>query len=310
MVTEQVQRRPFVNIGTLGHEDHGKTTLAAALIGHYGDGSATYAKIDKALEGRHEGWFSISSSHIEYATAVRDYGHVDHPTHADHCKAMISGGAPWDCAILVVSAFEGAMPQTREHVRLARLVGIPHMVVFLNKSDMADEETLDLVEEEVREVLTRFGYPGDTVPVVRGSALLAMDGDERGVEQLGELVKHLDTYVPHIVRGEKPDTRAPQARFEAQLYLYAPNENGRTAPLPMPSRTSFAFTVTTTAGTFDDVAVGSLGGPGGASGIGPGEYTSVKVTLEDTIPMKVGSTFAVTEGSKTFGRGIVSKILG
>lgn len=301
-----------MNIGTIGHVDHGKTTLAAALSAHYGK-SVLYTTIDRGTEGHAHG-VPFRSSHIEYVTAARDYAHVDHPSHADHVKALISGEAQLDCTILVVSAVDGAMPQTREHVRLAGLVGVPYVVVFLNECDMADDvEALDLVEEEVREVLTRYGYPGDTVPVVRGSAHLALDGDEKGVEQLGELVTHLDTYAPAVVRGGRSEARALRARFEADIYLFTPDEKGRTAPLAMPSRTSFSFAVPSATGSgtaTDVVAAGSIDGPEAVASIMPGDHASVTVTLEDTVQMALGSRFALFDGAKRIGYGVVSKILG
>jgi len=202
--------KPHVNIGTMGHIDHGKTTLTAAITKVLSDRVAgnsftDFANIDKAPEERERG-ITISISHVEYETENRHYAHVDMPGHADYVKNMITGAAQVDGAILVVSAADGPMPQTREHVLLARQVGVPHIVVFLNKADMVDdEELLDLVELEVRELLTEYNFPGDDVPVVRGSALKALEGDEAAAEQVMELMAQVDEYIPQPERDtEKP----------------------------------------------------------------------------------------------------------
>jgi elongation factor Tu len=202
--------KPHVNVGTMGHIDHGKTTLTAAITKVLGDripGSPVYAfdEIDKAPEERERG-ITISISHVEYETANRHYAHVDMPGHADYIKNMITGAAQVDGAILVVSAADGPMPQTREHVLLARQVGVPSIVVFLNKTDMVDdEELLELVELEVRELLSEYEFPGDDVPVIRGSALKALDGDEAAAEQIMELMEAVDAYIPEPERDtDKP----------------------------------------------------------------------------------------------------------
>jgi len=203
--------KPHVNVGTMGHIDHGKTTLTAAitktLAERVGGANAftSFENIDKAPEERERG-ITISISHVEYETAVRHYAHVDMPGHADYIKNMITGAAQVDGAILVVSAADGPMPQTREHVLLARQVGVPSIVVFLNKVDMVDdEELLDLVELEVRDLLTEYEFPGDEVPVVRGSALRALDGDEAAQDQVMELMGAVDSYIPEPARDtEKP----------------------------------------------------------------------------------------------------------
>ncbi len=203
--------KPHVNVGTMGHIDHGKTTLTAAItkvLSERVGGNNTFTEfdaIDKAPEERERG-ITISISHVEYETAVRHYAHVDMPGHADYIKNMITGAAQVDGAILVVSAADGPMPQTREHVLLARQVGVPSIVVFLNKTDMVDdEELLDLVELEVRDLLTEYEFPGDEAPVVRGSALLALDGDEAASDQVMELMDAVDSYVPDPQRDtEKP----------------------------------------------------------------------------------------------------------
>jgi len=202
--------KPHVNVGTMGHIDHGKTTLTAAITKVLGEripGSPVYAfdEIDKAPEEKERG-ITISISHVEYETKNRHYAHVDMPGHADYIKNMITGAAQVDGAILVVSAADGPMPQTREHVLLARQVGVPSIVVFLNKTDMVDdEELLELVELEVRELLSDYEFPGDDVPVIRGSALKALDGDEAAAEQIMELMDAVDSYIPEPARDtDKP----------------------------------------------------------------------------------------------------------
>ncbi len=202
--------KPHVNVGTMGHIDHGKTTLTAAITKVLGEripGSPVYAfdEIDKAPEEKERG-ITISISHVEYETSNRHYAHVDMPGHADYIKNMITGAAQVDGAILVVSAADGPMPQTREHVLLARQVGVPHIVVFLNKTDMVDdEELLELVELEVRELLSEYEFPGDDVPVIRGSALKALEGDEAAAEQIMELMEAVDDYVAEPERDtDKP----------------------------------------------------------------------------------------------------------
>ena len=201
--------KPHVNIGTMGHIDHGKTTLTAAItkvLAEAGDGDATaFEDIDKAPEERERG-ITIQIAHVEYETENRHYAHVDMPGHADYVKNMITGAAQMDGAILVVSAADGPMPQTREHVLLARQVGVPAIAVFLNKVDQVDdEELLELVEMEVRELLTAYDYPGDDVPIVRGSALAALEGDEAGVTAVKTLVETLDSFIPEPVRAiEQP----------------------------------------------------------------------------------------------------------
>ena len=196
--------KPHVNIGTMGHIDHGKTTLTAAItkvLAEAGDGDATaFEDIDKAPEERERG-ITIQIAHVEYETENRHYAHVDMPGHADYVKNMITGAAQVDGAILVVSAADGPMPQTREHVLLARQVGVPAIAVFLNKVDQVDdEELLDLVEMEVRELLTEYDFPGDDVPVVRGSALAALEGDEAGVKAVLDMMEQVDSYIEEPTR--------------------------------------------------------------------------------------------------------------
>jgi elongation factor Tu len=196
--------KPHVNVGTIGHIDHGKTTLTAAitkvLSEKYGGQARSFEEIDNAPEEKERG-ITIATSHVEYETPNRHYAHVDCPGHADYVKNMITGAAQMDGAILVVSAADGPMPQTREHILLARQVGVPYIVVFLNKVDMVDdEELLELVEVEVRELLSEYEFPGDDIPVVSGSALKALDGDQQYVDKIVELAEHLDTYIPEPER--------------------------------------------------------------------------------------------------------------
>ncbi|PJG60109.1 elongation factor Tu, partial [Aeromonas cavernicola] len=199
------RNKPHVNVGTIGHVDHGKTTLTAAITNvlakHFGGKAFAFDQIDKAPEERERG-ITINTSHVEYDTATRHYAHVDCPGHADYVKNMITGAAQMDGAILVVAATDGPMPQTREHILLGRQVGIPYMIVFMNKCDMVDdEELLELVEMEVRELLTEYDFPGDDLPVVRGSALKALEGDAAWEEKIIELAGHLDSYIPEPERA-------------------------------------------------------------------------------------------------------------
>ncbi len=210
MAKEKFDRsKPHVNIGTIGHVDHGKTTLTAAiskvLSGKNGNEAVDFANIDKAPEERERG-ITINTAHIEYSTEKRHYAHVDCPGHADYVKNMITGAAQMDGAILVIAATDGPMAQTREHILLARQVGVPKMVVFLNKCDMVDdEELLDLVEMEVRDLLTEYGYDGDETPIIRGSALKALEGDPKWVEKINELMDAVDTWIPTPERdNDKP----------------------------------------------------------------------------------------------------------
>ena len=210
MAKEKFERdKPHVNVGTIGHIDHGKTTLTAAitkvLSEKYGGQARSFDEIDNAPEEKARG-ITIATSHVEYETENRHYAHVDCPGHADYVKNMITGAAQMDGAILVVSAADGPMPQTREHILLARQVGVPYIVVFLNKADMVDdEELLELVEVEVRELLSEYDFPGDDIPFVIGSALKALDGDEEYVQKIVELAEQLDTYIPEPERDlDKP----------------------------------------------------------------------------------------------------------
>ena len=210
MAKEKFDRsKPHVNIGTIGHVDHGKTTLTAAiskvLAGKYGNEAVDFANIDKAPEERERG-ITINTAHIEYSTEKRHYAHVDCPGHADYVKNMITGAAQMDGAILVIAATDGPMAQTREHILLARQVGVPKMVVFMNKCDMVDDpELLDLVEMEIRDLLNEYGYEGDETPIIRGSALKALEGDPKWVEKIYELMDAVDTWIPTPERdNDKP----------------------------------------------------------------------------------------------------------
>ncbi len=209
MAKESYKRdKPHVNIGTIGHVDHGKTTLTAAITSVLAkQGMASFREfgdIDKAPEERERG-ITISTAHVEYQTKARHYAHIDCPGHADYIKNMITGAAQMDGAILVVAGTDGPMPQTREHILLARQVNVPALVVFLNKVDIADPELLELVEMELRELLTEYGFPGDDIPIIKGSALLALNGDAEGEKQIMELMDAVDSYIPQPVRDvDKP----------------------------------------------------------------------------------------------------------
>jgi elongation factor Tu len=394
MAKQKFERtKPHMNIGTIGHVDHGKSTLTAALTKVmaelYGGKPLAVYDLDKTPEERARG-ITITSAHVEYASATRHYAHVDCPGHADYVKNMISGAAQMDGAILVVSAAEGAMPQTREHILLARQVGVPHMVVFMNKADLVtDAELLDLVEMEVRELLTRHGFPGDTTPVVRGSALLALEGNrgELGVPAIARLVTEMDRYIPlpervinapfllriedvysiagrgtvvtgpiergvvrvndevevvglrptvkttctcveifrklvdegragenvgillrglkreEVVRGQvlaSPGSIAPHTRFECEVYVLTKEEGGRHTPFLKGYQPQFFFRIT-------DVT-GVLTLPDGVDTVMPGDTTVVSVELQSPIAIEAGQRFAIREGGKTVGAGVVLKI--
>jgi elongation factor Tu len=386
--------KPHVNVGTIGHVDHGKTTLTAALTKimaeiHGGEFKA-YDQIDKAPEERARG-ITIATAHVEYESNKRHYAHVDCPGHADYVKNMITGAAQMDGAILVCSAADGPMPQTREHILLGRQVGIPHMVVFLNKADMVDDkELLELVEMEVRDLLTSYQYPGDDVPVIIGSALKALEGDtsEIGIPAIAKLVEAMDEYFPDPVRdtdkpfllpiedvfsisgrgtvvtgriergiikvGEeveiiglkdtikttctgvemfrklldegragdnvgvllrgtkreevergqvlaKPGSITPHTQFEAEIYVLSKDEGGRHTPFFKGYRPQFYFRTT-------DVT-GEMFLPEGVEMIMPGDNVKITVELIAPIAMEEGLRFAIREGGRTVGAGVVSKIL-
>jgi elongation factor Tu len=392
---EKFQRtKPHVNVGTIGHVDHGKTTLTAALTKvmaekHGGEFKA-YDQIDKAPEEKARG-ITISTAHVEYQSDARHYAHVDCPGHADYVKNMITGAAQMDGAILVVSAADGPMPQTREHILLARQVGVPYIVVYLNKADMVDDaELLELVEMEVRELLAKYDFPGDKTPIIKGSALKALEGDQSpiGVASVVALVAEMDKYIPvpkrdiekpflmpvedvfsisgrgtvvtgriergivkindeveivglrpttktictgvemfrklldegqagdnvgvllrgtkreEVERGQvlaKPGSITPHTKFECEVYVLTKEEGGRHTPFFKGYRPQFYFRTTDVTG---DVEL-----PEGTEMVMPGDNIKMVVNLITPIAMDEGLRFAIREGGKTVGAGVVSKIL-
>ena len=393
MSKEKFERnKPHVNVGTIGHVDHGKTTLTAAITNvlakHFGGKAFAFDQIDKAPEERERG-ITINTSHVEYDTATRHYAHVDCPGHADYVKNMITGAAQMDGAILVVAATDGPMPQTREHILLGRQVGIPYMIVFMNKCDMVDdEELLELVEMEVRELLTEYDFPGDDLPVVRGSALKALEGDAAWEEKIIELAHHLDTYIPEperaidlpflmpiedvfsiagrgtvvtgrvergivkvgetveivgikdtvsttctgvemfrklldegragenvgallrgvkreeVERGQvlaKPGSIKPHTKFESEVYVLSKEEGGRHTPFFKGYRPQFYFRTTDVTGTIEL--------PEGVEMVMPGDNIIMVVTLIAPIAMDDGLRFAIREGGRTVGAGVVAKVI-
>ncbi|ATP11267.1 MULTISPECIES: elongation factor Tu [Gammaproteobacteria] len=393
MSKEKFERnKPHVNVGTIGHVDHGKTTLTAAITNvlakHFGGKAFAFDQIDKAPEERERG-ITINTSHVEYDTATRHYAHVDCPGHADYVKNMITGAAQMDGAILVVAATDGPMPQTREHILLGRQVGIPYMIVFMNKCDMVDdEELLELVEMEVRELLTEYDFPGDDLPVVRGSALKALEGDAAWEEKIIELAGHLDTYIPEperaidlpflmpiedvfsiagrgtvvtgrvergivkvgetveivgikdtvsttctgvemfrklldegragenigallrgvkredVERGQvlaKPGSIKPHTKFESEVYVLSKEEGGRHTPFFKGYRPQFYFRTTDVTGTIEL--------PEGVEMVMPGDNIKMVVTLIAPIAMDDGLRFAIREGGRTVGAGVVASVI-
>ncbi|WP_026962530.1 elongation factor Tu [Alicyclobacillus herbarius] len=384
--------KPHVNVGTIGHVDHGKTTLTAAITtiqAQKGKAQAQkYEEIDKAPEERERG-ITINTAHVEYETDKRHYAHVDCPGHADYVKNMITGAAQMDGAILVVSAADGPMPQTREHILLARQVGVPYIVVFLNKCDMVDdEELLELVEMEVRELLNEYEFPGDDVPVIRGSALKALEGDPEYVKKIEELMDAVDEYIPtperdtdkpflmpvedvftitgrgtvatgrvergvlkvgdeveivglrddalktvvtgvemfrklldqaqagdnigallrgierkDVERGQvivKPGSIKPHTKFNAEVYVLTKEEGGRHTPFFNGYRPQFYFRTT------DVTGVVNL--PEGTEMVMPGDNVTMTVELISPIALEEGTRFAIREGGRTVGAGVVSSI--
>ena len=395
MAKEKFERtKPHVNVGTIGHVDHGKTTLTAALTKvlaeKFGGEFRAYDQIDKAPEEKARG-ITIATSHVEYQSENRHYAHVDCPGHADYVKNMITGAAQMDGAILVVSAADGPMPQTREHILLARQVGVPYIVVFLNKADMVDDpELLELVEMEVRELLSKYDFPGDTTPIVKGSALKALEGDqsEIGVPAILKLVEEMDRYIPvpqrevdkpflmpvedvfsisgrgtvvtgrvergvikvndeveivglretqkttctgvemfrklldegragdnvgvllrgtkreEVERGQvlaKPGTITPHTKFECEVYVLTKEEGGRHTPFFKGYRPQFYFRTTDVTGAVDL--------PAGVEMVMPGDNVKMTVELISPIAMEEGLRFAIREGGRTVGAGVVTKIL-
>jgi len=387
------RNKPHVNVGTIGHIDHGKTTLTAAitkvLAEKVGGQAKSFEEIDNAPEEKERG-ITIATSHVEYETENRHYAHVDCPGHADYVKNMITGAAQMDGAILVVSAADGPMPQTREHIVLARQVGVPYIIVFLNKADMVDdEELLELVEVEVRELLSEYEFPGDDIPFVIGSALKALEGDEGSVEKILELAGHLDTYIPEperaldkpflmpvedvfsitgrgtvatgrieqgivhtgdtveivgiheqtkntvvtgvemfrkildegqagdnvgcllrgvaredIERGQvlcKPGSITPHTKFKAQVYCLKKEEGGRHTPFFNGYRPQIYFRTT------DVTGVSNL--PEGTEMVMPGDNVEMTVELIQPIAMDQGLRFAIREGGRTVGSGVVTEVI-
>jgi elongation factor Tu len=391
------RNKPHVNVGTIGHVDHGKTTLTAALTKVSADkGLGTYVSYDQVAkasesQGRRDATkiLTIATSHVEYSTTERHYAHVDCPGHADYVKNMITGAAQMDGAILVVSAVDGPMPQTREHILLARQVNVPAVVVFLNKCDLVDDpELLDLVELEVRELLSKYQFPGDDTPVIRGSALKAIEGDKQWVAKVEELLAALDKSIPvpkreidkpfqmpvedvfsitgrgtvatgridkgkvkvgdevemvgfgtdkktivtgvemfrkllddgqagdnvglllrgvekdQIERGmvlAKPGSIKPHTQFESEVYVLNKEEGGRHTPFFKGYRPQFYFRTT-------DVT-GNVELPGGVEMVMPGDNTKMTIELITPIAMEEQLRFAIREGGRTVGAGVVTKIL-
>ena len=392
MAKEKFERdKPHVNVGTIGHIDHGKTTLTAAItqvLAEQGGDAKTFEEIDNAPEERERG-ITIATAHVEYQTENRHYAHVDCPGHADYVKNMITGAAQMDGAILVVSAADGPMPQTREHILLARQVGVPYIVVFLNKADMVDdEELLELVEVEVRDLLSEYDFPGDDIPFVTGSALRALEGDEEQRKKILDLAEALDNYIPEperdldkpflmpvedifsitgrgtvatgrieqgivntgdeveivgihdttktvvtgvemfrkildqgqagdnvgcllrgtkredIERGQvlcKPGSITPHTKFKAQVYCLKKEEGGRHTPFFNGYRPQFYFRTT------DVTGVANL--PEGTEMVMPGDNVEMTVELIQPIAMDEGLRFAIREGGRTVGSGVVTEVV-
>jgi elongation factor Tu len=385
--------KPHVNVGTIGHIDHGKTTLTAAITKvlnekYGGTEVRSFESIDNAPEEKARG-ITIATSHVEYQTPNRHYAHVDCPGHADYVKNMITGAAQMDGAILVVSAADGAMPQTREHILLARQVGVPYIVVFLNKADMVDDpELLELVEVEIRDLLSEYEFPGDDIPFITGSALKALEGDEESEAKILELAEALDTYIPEPIRdldrpflmpvedvfsitgrgtvatgrveqgiiktGEtveivgikattstvvtgvemfkkildqgqagdnvgcllrgtkrdeiergqvlcKPGSITPHTKFKAEVYVLKKEEGGRHTPFFTGYRPQFYFRTT------DVTGVANL--PEGTEMVMPGDNVQMEIELIQPIAMDQGLRFAIREGGRTVGSGVVSEVI-
>jgi elongation factor Tu len=386
--------KPHVNVGTIGHVDHGKTTLTAAITlvmsRKFGGEAKAYDQIDSAPEEKARG-ITINTAHVEYETTARHYAHVDCPGHADYIKNMITGAAQMDGAILVVSAADGPMPQTREHILLARQVGVPYIIVYMNKADLVDDaELLELVEMEVRELLSKYEFPGDTTPIIIGSALKALEGDksEMGEGSIFKLTDALDSYIPmpkraidgpflmpvedvfsisgrgtvvtgrvergvvkvgedieivglkptlktvctgvemfrklldqgqagdnigvllrgtkreEVERGQvlaKPGSINPHTKFECEVYILSKDEGGRHTPFFPGYRPQFYFRTT-------DVT-GSCELPAGVEMVMPGDNVKMVVTLIAPIAMEQGLRFAIREGGRTVGAGVVAKVI-
>ncbi len=313
MAKEKFERtKPHVNIGTIGHVDHGKTTLTAAITkvlseteGCKADFTA-FENIDKAPEERERG-ITISVSHVEYETATRHYAHVDCPGHADYVKNMISGAALMDGAIMVIAATDGPMAQTREHILLARQVGVPYIVVFLNKCDMVDdEELIDLVEMETRDLLSEYEFPGDDLPIIRGSALGALNGEEKWMDAIRELMAAVDEYIPTPERdNEKPflmaveDVMTISGRGTVATGRVERGELKLNEPVEIVGIKDTQNTVVTGIEMF----------PEGTEMAMPGDHITIEGDLIHPIAMEEGLRFAIREGGHTVGSGIVSTII-
>ena len=393
MAKEKFERnKPHVNVGTIGHVDHGKTTLTAAITKVMAEANGgvvkDFAEIDNAPEEKARG-ITISTSHVEYESESRHYAHVDCPGHADYVKNMITGAAQMDGAILVCSAADGPMPQTREHILLSRQVGVPYILVFMNKCDVVDDdELLELVEMEIRELLDQYEFPGDDTPIIMGSALKAIEGDAEYVQKIKDLVAAMDDYFPEpvrdtdkpfllpiedvfsisgrgtvvtgrvesgiikvgeevevvgirdtqvttvtgvemfrklldegragdnvgiLIRGLKRDdvergqvlchkgTIKPHTKFEAEVYILSKEEGGRHTPFFKGYRPQFYFRTTDVTG---DIQL-----PEGVEMVMPGDNIKMEVTLINSIAMEEGLRFAIREGGRTVGAGVVAKIL-
>ncbi|MDQ5895136.1 MAG: elongation factor Tu [Actinomycetota bacterium] len=390
MSKEKFERdKPHVNVGTIGHVDHGKTTLTAAITNTLSEDKKSFEEIDNAPEEKERG-ITIATSHVEYETPNRHYAHVDCPGHADYVKNMITGAAQMDGAILVVSAADGVMPQTREHILLARQVNVPHIVVFLNKVDQVDDdELLELVEEEVRDLLNEYEFDGDNTPIIQGSATMALAGDEEMQSRIVQLGEALDSYIPEperdldkpflmpvedifsitgrgtvatgrieqgiintgdeveivgihektetttitgvemfrkildegragdnvgcllrgtkreeIERGQvlcKPGSITPHTKFKAEVYCLKKEEGGRHTPFFSGYRPQFYFRTT------DVTGVANL--PEGTEMVMPGDNVEMTIELIQPIAMDQGLRFAIREGGRTVGSGVVSEII-
>src|SRR2546425_276928 len=309
--------KPHVNVGTIGHVDHGKTTLTAALTKVAADkGLATYVTYDQVAkasesQGRRDATkiLTIATSHVEYATANRHYAHVDCPGHADYVKNMITGAAQMDGAILVVSAVDGPMPQTREHILLARQVNVPAIVVFLNKCDLVDDaELLDLVELEVRELLSKYEYPGDDIPVIRGSALKAIAGEKQWVAKVEELLAALDKSIP----VPKREVDKPFLMPVEDVFSITGRGTGATGRLDRGEGRGGGGGERVGCGTDERPGVRGAGVSELAAGVEmvmPGDNTKMSIELITPIAMEEQLRFAIREGGRTVGAGVVTKIL-
>src|SRR5437588_687868 len=296
--------KPHVNIGTIGHVDHGKTTLTSAItlvLSKKGLAQAkAYDQIDNAPEEKARG-ITISTAHVEYQSKNRHYAHVDCPGHADYVKNMITGAAQMDGAILVVSAADGPMPQTREHILLARQVGVPYMVVFMNKADMVDDkELLELVEMEVRELLTTYKFPGDKTPIIVGSALKALEGDKGELGGVACGGTEGEAGEGGQVLG-KAGSITPPTDFGGEVYVVTKEEGGGAKAVFKGYRPQFYFRTTDVTGTIEL--------PAGVEMVMPGDNIKMTIELISPIAMDQGLRFAIREGGKTVGAGVVAKIL-